>query len=893
MPTADRFTPARKIRTYGKQARREGNSSLSRATGDTNRYLGKANDSLLSRKEESVETGKRDIRGTGALTPIGKAASSTAPRTPKAKEEVDIYDVQLSDEDRQTRSQPWLKRRKLNTPKVGWRSEGLDQVVQKSTPPKKQTAPDAVGRSGRKDETSSVRNGKKRTEVEVVIRSPVKARQDSITQSPKQKLERPPSKSTTQSGINTSLNGRPTAAGLRELPVRERGLRTPPKRVPKLTKSFSTGTDRLRHVDGRFDIGDGERGKQRDGPAKNIPSTAERKRLVDALGRREKTDSPSESSGDEGPDRERHSRASSHTPALSNDHRPTVETMSAESSKGTHPRRQKQNNLHQATPSGLKVTYSRQRSFLNEMDTIEEVGGSLADPGFPPSASMASKLGSAPSLPPLGLSSQISGLSTGLEEETTSGPGTIRSIHELRRSGDNARYHAIIETIFEDIEDKSAPLSRKRSGMVQLCTKLFDPQFSQRFLSNALEKRFAKIKQGEFDLVCGYLTACIYGLILSSGSISPMTLHHCWVQILRVAPFLLKEDKSMIEITKRRELKMTKAGKADIQDICGKITESKIWTGQTPSSVTPQLLTLRCLELAVRKLRETGNSMETMSIPVLQQVIHILLKHSFVEDIDKAGPDELLILELTLSILESYTIHTLSLEEDQQEVLKPLSKLGSLLSILGRQPDARGRQIQILEIRLILNITNNNHTLCEEFSTPEFIEALAQIVLSNFQSVGDEFAGAQKESLLDTVILALGALINLTEWSSASRRVLLESQVNSTTLIDRLLPLFVDGLEAIAEADSVVQTHSNVAFGYLSVLLCTACLDDDARSYLRTTLQARTFERLLGTVEEFLHYHRKVEDELHDARGDGEDAMTGFTSRLQGIVDRIRDAERS
>ncbi|KAF3479581.1 uncharacterized protein GIQ15_06557 [Arthroderma uncinatum] len=889
MPTTDKFTPSRKIRTYGKQVRNHGFGVLGRAAGDTDRHPGKTNDVLLSKKEEAPEAGKKDTRGTGALTPVGKAVS----RTPKAKEEVDIFDVQLSDEDRQTRAQPWLKRRKLNTPKAGWRSEGVEKVVPKSTPPQNQAVSDAVGGRDGKDATSLVRDGKKDTEMEVAVRSPIKARRNSNARSSKQVADRPPSRPMTQSGVNTLLNGRPTAADLRELPVRERSLRTPQKGVPQLMKSFSTGTDRMRHVDGRFNIGSAGRGQKHNGLPNRITSTAERKRLVDALGSREKTDSPSDSSGDEAPSRDRNSRASSHAPTPSIDQRTSADTMATESVGGTHPRRQKQINLHQATPSGLKVTYSRQRSFLNEMDTIEEVGGNSAAPGFPPPpASMTSKLGGDTSFPPLGLSSQISGLPAGLEEETASGSSTIRSIHELRRSGDNARYHAIIETIFEDIEDKTAPISRKRSGMVQLCTKLFDPQFSQRFLSNALEKRFAKINPGEFDLVCGYLTSCIYALLLSSGSISPMTLHYCWMQILRVAPFLLGEDKSMIEITKRRELKMTKAGKADIQDICEKITESKIWTSQIPSTVTPQLLTLRCLELAIRKLRETGNAMETMSVPVLRQVIDILLKHSLVDDIDKAGPDELLMLELTLSILESYTIHTLSLEEEQQEALKPLSKLGLLLSNLGRQPDARSRQIQILEIRLILNITNNNPTLCEEFSTPEFIEALAQIVLSSFQSVGDEFTGSQKESLLDTVILALGALINLAEWSSASRQVLLESEVASTTLIDRLLPLFVDGLEAIAEADSVVQTHSNVAFGYLSVLLCTACLDDDARSYLRTKLQARTFERLLGTVEEFLHYHRKVEDELHDARGDGEDAMSGFTSRLQGIVDRIRDAER-
>ncbi|EGE04126.1 hypothetical protein TEQG_03158 [Trichophyton equinum CBS 127.97] len=892
MPTADKFTPSRNIRTYGKHARSGGSRFLERVPSDVNKAHAKANDSPLAKRGQVVETRKGDTRDMGSSTAMRNATSPTTPRTPKEKKEFDIYDVQLSDEDRQSRSQPWLKRRKLNTPKAVWRSEELDEVAPKNTPPRKGITYNTASTRGSKDAASHPIHEKKFPEVEVVIRSPTKPRQDFKSRTSKQKLERPPSRSTMQGGAcSTSTNAQIIAASSRDLPVRERRLTTPPKRVPRLTKSFSTGTDRLRNAYGRFGIGIGE---GRDSPAKTITSTAERKRIVDALGGRQTADSSSDSSGDEGSARDQISRANSHSPVQSTDQRFTVDTMPLDDAGATRSKGQKQHSIHQAVTSGLKVTYSRQRSFLNEMDTIEEIGGNLFDSGFPPpSDSMASKISGSSSQPPLGLAHQTSALSACLEEESMSGPNTIRSIHELRRSGDNARYHAMIDTIFEDIEDKTASISRQRSGMVQLCTKLFDAQFSQRFLSNALEKRFSKIKRREFDLVRGYLTSCVYALLLSSGPISPMTLQDFWAHILAVAPSLLNEDKNMIELAKRKDLKMTKTGKADIQDICDKLAASKIWNSQTPSVITPQILTLRCLELSIRKLRETGNSMETMPVSALRQVIRILIQHAWIEDIQGAGPDELLILEITLSILESYTIHTISLDEEQQEALKPLSKLGHLLSILGHQQDVRCRQIQILEIRLILNVTNNNPTLCEEFSTPKFIEALAHIVISNFQSVGDETTGPHKESLLDTVILALGALINLTEWSSAARCVLLESRVDNTTLIDRLIPLFTNGLEAIAEADSVVQTHSNVAFGYLSVLLCTASLDDEARSYLRSTIQPRTFERLLGTVEEFLHYHRKVEDELHDARGDAEDAMTGFTSRLQGIVDRIRNADRA
>lgn len=89
-----------------------------------------------------------------------------------------------------------------------------------------------------------------------------------------------------------------------------------------------------------------------------------------------------------------------------------------------------------------------------------------------------------------------------------------------------------------------------------------------------------------------------------------------------------------------------------------------------------------------------------------------------------------------------------------------------------------------------------------------------------------------------------------------------------------------------------------MVFGYLSVLLSTLTLDDGIRARIRAALPGRSLDRLLATVEEFLLYHRRVE-EIHDGIAtrptDGNDhdhdAMAGFTGRLQGIVDRIRKAE--
>jgi hypothetical protein len=109
----------------------------------------------------------------------------------------------------------------------------------------------------------------------------------------------------------------------------------------------------------------------------------------------------------------------------------------------------------------------------------------------------------------------------------------------------------------------------------------------------------------------------------------------------------------------------------------------------------------------------------------------------------------------------------------------------------------------MLEIRLILNITNNNPRLCDDFSIPDLVGALAGIILSNFGLVSEDSAGDKKDSVLDTVILALGALINLTEWSGTSRKLMFELRNASTTLLDAFLLLFAEGWEAISEVSAL------------------------------------------------------------------------------------------
>ncbi len=83
------------------------------------------------------------------------------------------------------------------------------------------------------------------------------------------------------------------------------------------------------------------------------------------------------------------------------------------------------------------------------------------------------------------------------------------------------------------------------------------------------------------------------------------------------------------------------------------------------------------------------------------------------------------------------------------------------------------------------------------------------------------------------------------------------------------------------------ETSSNVAFGYLSVLLCYLCLNDVVRAQISSHLEGGTLKQLLDAVDEFLSFHRKVDEEI--TRSDGEvDFRAGFISRLQSVIDGLR-----
>jgi hypothetical protein len=518
-----------------------------------------------------------------------------------------------------------------------------------------------------------------------------------------------------------------------------------------------------------------------------------RHRLIDALGNTsagKNEQSSDEESSDGESDR---SGIGIHQPVLIShqDNRSDIEiNVNSRSNHANDPQPQT------SSQPGPIRTYARQRSYLSEI--VLEDANALED--IPPSHSRFQ-------VPEFGGDSQAS-LGSIIEDTdltADAASGGLRSIHELRQAGGNARVLGDIESILDDLEDKSPQSgSRRRSGLIELCMKLIDTNFARQFLDNGMVHRLNLSIKGQIDTITTFLLASAISLLLCSGSMIITDVRGCCQILLKTSPSMLGEVRDVGAVARERIFNMSKASRASLVDLQRILTGSRIWSSERPLILTPQVVALRSIDLGVRKLRETGDFKETISNSTIKQLVSILMSKMPLLT-TRLSEDNFIIIQLTISILESYSISIGSITEEELDVVEELPGLGPLLSV-AIDEDGKYSQVQILALRLILNVTNNNPLLCERFASRELISAIFGIVSTKFSTVSEELLDGKESSVLDPVLLALGSLINFTEWSSAARNLMSKLQRGSATFVEELLRLFLGQVDEITKV-FLLPTH--------------------------------------------------------------------------------------
>ena len=336
-----------------------------------------------------------------------------------------------------------------------------------------------------------------------------------------------------------------------------------------------------------------------------------------------------------------------------------------------------------ASAPGPKVTYAKQRSHLSDM-VLED----MADLAAPSIAHLAEPIGPARSTVTSSFESQQAQDEEGDDDQTGA---AIKSIHELRQAGTNARFQSILESMFEDIEAPGrSSKARRLRGLMSMAQKLAEPGCAQLFLEHGMNQRFVTYASQAQDSLTSFLILCVSSSFFTANP-APLNAYQQLfeVSIQHTMP-LLQETRELSKwlraISKDRKQNLSGATCQDIVEYQQALLKSSMWTEMKLQALSPCLVALRSLEIMMSGIRRLKDLETPMPLPVITTLIEI------VEDMLQEGNKmlttgaQLTTLKLVMSNLEYAALSATFMEGESVLLLQRLGVLRVLLKKASKLP---------------------------------------------------------------------------------------------------------------------------------------------------------------------------------------------------------------
>lgn len=541
--------------------------------------------------------------------------------------------------------------------------------------------------------------------------------------------------------------------------------------------------------------------------------------------------------------------------------------LSRAQSSFTQPKGESQQSLSQ----GARYTYGGTRSYLKDVE-IDLEAELLGPPLDSPVAAM--KVG------------QSSNFVDMADDEDNS--QAIRSIHELRAAGVKTLFADDLDALVYDFKAHSKDgWSRRRAALMGLANKLVDKAFIERFYEHSYDDALcsecdAVVTAGGVDTVGDtILMVCLARLLKAPPP------RHVLARLQRTAMLawsldLVDNAQSMSALAKDRKMNMAKSSQADFLAFMSTLAASELFDACRLGVLTRGAVALACADSIARCLRGFGG--------VANVFIHESRHVSKLVTIGTTSSDPWL-STTALGLLEADSVAMAS----DDMATKPIWTETIVEEMARAWPDCPGiiansdRPQTMLLLRLCLNISNNDTGRCETLGKPVVVGALLRSITQGLgvQTMAmTESPGTKSIGNLDMLLLSLGLLINLVEFSDAVRAQVAAEHVKA---LSDIVEIFNRGQDNASLADSLEQSHANVAHGYLAVLLGNLCMSDKCKQLIRARLPDADMSKLVKAVMEFVQYHEQVDKLARESIGD-EGPVSGwqhFTSRLMAVVDHI------
>lgn len=410
--------------------------------------------------------------------------------------------------------------------------------------------------------------------------------------------------------------------------------------------------------------------------------------------------------------------------------------------------------------SGPRITYSRQRSMLAEPeDFLLSLDSNSSQ--YPPETTERRRKRRG-SMPPL---SQLCSPEEDEHMEDSQPGNGIRTVHELRQAGANKRFMDEIEDLVERIGIPSKQPSMRRSGLLELLCKMHDKNFLRNLAITGMDQRLLLNLGDESDIIAGFLVASVLIVLLNSATSLVAIVHLLSQGFTKFISRLLKINDSIILIARQRKTNMSKAAQAMLAEEHNKLLEMPLWGETQPKLLSPQTVALACLELVVRQNRKNAATQAMISTEITSDLFMILepySRDSSWQQIETYKPAD---LYLTLSLLEYHSLSFVGGAEDAKLGDEYISIIRSITNGLLKTELNELVSSRIQFLRLALNITNNNSHASNVLATPIFMRDIFSAIIRAFNLISTSLAEKERLVSVDCLILMLGVMINLVEWS--------------------------------------------------------------------------------------------------------------------------------
>jgi hypothetical protein len=381
----------------------------------------------------------------------------------------------------------------------------------------------------------------------------------------------------------------------------------------------------------------------------------------------------------------------------------------------------------------------------------------------------------------------------------------VTGLPELRRKGQLYKFEAETQAIIEDISGKTnTNISARRSAIIEFATQLADVNYVNQLLESAMTSSLLRAISATGDVIFDFAAAGAVIFILRTKPSYAVVEHIYQSDILSTLRKLLSSPMSSLDIhriSKERKTNMSGSARELVAEFRGLILKSLDWPEADVPKLSPQLLAIKVLEELVIGLRLPGNTEAIVDDGMISKVLDVASGSAQRLQSGKATAQDDLILETVFSALESLSISQDGQASWPDELLKRLADMMAAFFDTTRPSPHR------LVIRLCMNLANNRPNACEIFAGQTFVTRLTSFIVESFKILDDATSRQPVARVRDDLVLALGAMMNLAEFSDQAR---LNVVSGGEELIGGLVRIFLEGSERAERVRCLLCIHLQV-----------------------------------------------------------------------------------